>query len=81
MLVKLNFEINISCMGMCAHAIFSHLPVLVRELERLHQPEGLVDVPPDGQVVDGDLAKLASAVDDEEAAEGDALVLLKKKRN
>ncbi len=69
----------ISRMGMCAHALFSHLPVLVRELERLHQPEGLVDVPPDGEVVDGDLAELASAVDDEEAAEGDALVLLGKK--
>ena len=55
--------------------------MLVRELECLHQPEGLVDVPPDWEVVDGDLAELASAVDDEEAAEGDALVLLKKKRN
>ncbi len=63
-----------------AHALFSHLPVLVRELECLHQPEGLVDVPPDGEVVDSDLAELASAVDDEEAAEGDALVLLGEKK-
>lgn len=50
--------------------------MLVRVLEGLYEAEGLVDVAADGEVVDGDLAGVALVVDDEEAAEGDPLVLL-----
>ena len=53
--------------------------MLVGELEGLDEPERLVDVAADGEVVDGDLAELALAVDDEEAAEGDALILLEER--
>lgn len=49
--------------------------MLVGELEGLDQTQGLVDVAADGQVVDGDLAQGALGVDDEEATQGDALVL------
>ena len=35
----------------------ANLPVFVSELEGLHQPQRLVNVPPDGQVVHGDLAQ------------------------
>lgn len=45
------------------------------ELERLDEADGLVDGAADGEVVDGDLAEDALGVNDEEAAEGDALVL------
>lgn len=49
--------------------------MLVGELEGLDQAERLLDVAADGQVVDGDLAEGALGVDDEEAAQGDALLL------
>lgn len=49
--------------------------MLVGELEGLDQTQGLVDVAAHGQVVDGDLAQGALGVDDEEAAQGDALLL------
>ncbi len=52
--------------------------MLVGELECLDQPQGLVYVPPDGQVVDGHLAELLVAVDDEQAAEGEAGIFLRK---
>ena len=51
------------------------LAVLVGELEGVDQAEGLVDAAADGEVVDGDLADDAVGVDDEEAAESDALLL------
>ena len=44
----------------------------------LDEPEGLLDVPADGEVVDGDLPQLALLVDHEQTAEGDAGILLKK---
>ena len=43
------------------------------ELERLDEADGLVDGAADGKVVDGDLAENALRVNDEEAAERDAL--------
>ena len=52
------------------------LAVLVCEGERLQQADGLVDRPSNGQVIDGDLPDLAVTVDDEEATEGDSVVLL-----
>lgn len=65
------------------HGLLSRAPsggadfaVFVGELEGLDQPQSLVDVSAHGQIVDGHLAEGAGAVDDEEAAEGDALVLL-----
>jgi hypothetical protein len=36
----------------------AHLSVLVSELKRLHQAEDLVNVPADGEVVDGHLTDL-----------------------
>lgn len=53
----------------------AHLAVLVGELEGLDQADRLLDVAADGEVVDGDLAENTLGVDDEEAAERDALVL------
>ena len=50
--------------------------MLVSKLESLNETQSFVDRAADGQVVDGDLAQLLFAVDDEEAAEGEALVLL-----
>lgn len=49
--------------------------MLVGVLEGLDQAQGLVDVAADGQVVDGDLTQGALGVDDEEAAQRDALLL------
>ena len=43
----------------------------------LHEPEGLLDVPADGEVVDGDLPQLALLVDHEQTAERDPGILLK----
>ena len=51
--------------------------VFVGELEGLDQSQGLVDISADGEIVDGHLAEGAGAIDDEEAAESDALILLK----
>ena len=53
-----------------------YLSVLVSKLESLHQPQSLVHIATHGKIVDGDLSQLPGGVDDEEAAEGDALVLL-----
>ena len=53
----------------------AHLAVLVGELERLHQAQGLVDGAADWEVVDGNLAQGSGRGDDEEAAEGDAGVV------
>ena len=50
--------------------------MLVDELESLDKPQGLVDVAANGKIVDGDLPQRALGVDDEEAAEGDAVILL-----
>jgi len=50
--------------------------VFVGELEGLDQSQGLVDISADGEIVDGHLAEGARAIDDEEAAESDALILL-----
>ena len=51
------------------------LAVLVRVLESLHQPQRLVHGPAHGEIVHGDLPQHALVVDDEEAAEGVAVVL------
>ena len=50
--------------------------MLVDKLESLDKPKGLVDIAAHGKIVDGDLPQRALGVDDEEAAEGDAVVLL-----
>lgn len=75
-------EVLQASLGVSLHGVAARLPaggadlaVLVGELERLDQTEGLVDVAADGQVVDGDLAQGALGVDDEEAAQGDAFLL------
>ena len=54
----------------------AHLSVLVSELECLDQPQGLVHIAAHREVIDGDLPQGATGVDDEEAAEGDAVILL-----
>jgi hypothetical protein len=51
------------------------LAVLVGELEGIDETEGLVDAAADGQVVDGDLPQDAVRVDEEQAAQGNALLL------
>ena len=51
------------------------LAVLVGELEGLDKAQGLVHAAADGAVVDGDLAQDALVVDDEEAAEVEAVLL------
>ncbi len=58
----------------------AHLPMLVGELEGLHQPERLVHVSAHRQVVHRHLAQGALAVDDEQAAEGDPVVFLQESR-
>lgn len=50
--------------------------MLVCELEGLHESEGLVDITPHGQVVDGDLTKVALIVNDEKTTESNAIILL-----
>ncbi len=91
MLDSFGYSINSLVVGQIAgdslrsglHALLAGPPacgadfaVLVGELEGLHEPQGLVDVASDGEVVDGDLAQRLLAVDDEQAAERQALVLL-----
>lgn len=51
------------------------LAVLLGELESLDETDGLLDIAADGQVVDGDLSEDALGVDDEQAAQGNALFL------
>lgn len=51
------------------------LAVLVGELEGVNEAEGLVDAAANRQIVDGDLAKDAVGVDEEEAAQSNALLL------
>lgn len=75
-------EVLQAALGVSLHGVAARLPaggadlaVLIGELEGLDQAQGLVDVAADGQVVDGDLAQGALGVDDEEAAQGDALLL------
>ena len=46
----------------------------------LDEPERLLDVPADGEVVDGDLPQLALLVDHEQAAEGDPGILLESQK-
>ena len=54
----------------------SHLSVLVSKLECLDQPQCLINTPTDGEVIDGDLSQRTLGVNDEQAAEGDAFILL-----
>lgn len=49
--------------------------MLLDKLEGLDEAKGLLDGATNGQVVDGDLSEDALGIDDEETAEGDALVL------
>ena len=51
----------------------AHLAVLLHELERLDQAERLVHRPPNRQIVDRDLAHHAGRIDDEQAAQRDAV--------
>lgn len=81
-LTTLLSEVLEAALGVSLHGLAAGLPVrgadlavLVGELEGLDETEGLGDVAADGQVVDGDLAQGALGVDDEEAAQGDALLL------
>ena len=46
----------------------------------LDEPEGLLDVPADGEVVDGDLPQLALLVDHEQTSEGDPGILLESQK-
>lgn len=50
------------------------LAVLVCELERVNQAQGLVDAAAHRQIVDGDLAQHAVGVDEEQAAQRNALL-------
>lgn len=54
----------------------AHLSELVRVLEGLHQTQSLVYAAPHGQIVDGHLTQVLLVVDDEEAAEGNARLLV-----
>lgn len=81
-LTTLLSEVLEAALGVSLHGLAAGLPVggadlavLVGELEGLDETEGLGDVAADGQVVDGDLAQGALGVDNEEAAQGDALLL------
>lgn len=81
-LTTLLSEVLQAALGVSLHGLAAGLPVggadlavLVGELEGLDETQGLVDVAADGQVVDGDLAQGPLGVDDEEAAQGDALLL------
>lgn len=51
------------------------LPMNLDVLEGLNQADSLVHGPTDGEIIDGDLAEGLVGVNDEESAEGDALVL------
>ena len=53
----------------------AHLAVLVRELERLHHTNGLLDGTANGEVVDVRGAEGAGRVDEEGAAKSNAFVL------
>lgn len=80
--IRLSREVLEGALGIGLHALGAGLPVggadlavLVGELEGLDEAQGLVDGAAHGQVVDGDLAQDALGVDDEQAAQGHALVL------
>jgi hypothetical protein len=71
-----------AALGVSLHGLSALLPagradlaVLIGELEGLDETEGLLDVAADGKVVDGDLSEDTLGVDNEETAQGDALVL------
>lgn len=53
----------------------ANLSMFVSVLESLHQPEGLIYRPSDGQVVHRDLPEDPLVVDDEESSEGVAVLL------
>ena len=60
----------------CCQDIIAHLSKLVSELECLDKPQGLIHIAAHREVIDGDLPQSAIRVDDEEAAEGDTVILL-----
>ena len=49
--------------------------MFISELECLHQPEGLINGPADGEIIDRDLAEVTLDVDDEQTSERDAVFL------
>ena len=53
----------------------AHLAVLVCELERIDETQGLVDTAANRQVVDGDLPQDTIRINEEQAAQGNALLL------
>lgn len=71
-----------AALGVGLHGLATLLPasradlaVLFGELEGLDKADGLLDVAADGEIVDGDLSEDTLGVDDEEAAQGNTLVL------
>lgn len=54
----------------------AHLTVLIGVLEGLNQTDGLLDTAPHWQIIDGDLAEVLLVIDDEEATEWDASLLV-----
>lgn len=54
----------------------AHLAVLVRVLEGLDQAQGFLHAASHRQIVNGDLAQILLVIDDEQAAEGDAGLLV-----
>ena len=53
----------------------AHLAVLVRVLERLHQPQGLVHGPAHGEVVHGDLPQDSLVVNNEQTSQSVPVLL------
>ena len=74
-------QVGSHALGVGLHALLTLLPaggadlaVLLVELQRVDEAQGLVDRAAEGQVVDGGLANQTGLVDEEGAAERDAVV-------
>jgi hypothetical protein len=75
-------EVVLGQLGVSLHGLGTGLPsagddltVLLVVLEGLKEAEGLVDVAAHGKIVNSDLAEVLLGVNDEDAAEGDTVVL------
>jgi len=76
-------EVLLGLGGIGHHGLLAGLPVggadlavLVGVLEGLDETQGLLHTATYGQIVDGDLAQVLLVIDDEQAAEGDASLLI-----
>lgn len=76
-------EVGLGSLGVGLHGICTglpasgtHLSVLVSELEGLYQSQGLIHGATHWQVIHGDLTQVTLVINDEQASECDAVIVL-----